>query len=239
MARHAYVDPLEAPGEADLTTHVDFAALARAATAAGARVHGPVTQGAFLRQLGIVERAEALKKRATPEQAPRSTWRAQRLARRRRSEADMGELFKVIAVTHPDTAGPAGILPMTADDAADARALTAGNLALPGVRHAFFTREGGVSEGVYASLNGGVGSSDDPARVAENRARMAQRARRRGGAAARALSDPFARRALCRGALERRARPRCDGLVTESPGSRSASPAPIAACCCSPTRAPA
>jgi len=43
----------------------------------------------------------------------------------------------------------------------------------PGLRHAFFTREGGVSSGIYASLNGGVGSNDDPAAVAENRARMA------------------------------------------------------------------
>ena len=41
------------------------------------------------------------------------------------------------------------------------------------VRHAFFTREGGVSRGVYATLNGGVGSSDAPDNVAENRARMA------------------------------------------------------------------
>ncbi len=47
-------------------------------------------------------------------------------------------------------------------------------LALPGVRHAFFTRHGGVSEGVYASLNGGVGSRDAPAAVAENRRRMAE-----------------------------------------------------------------
>lgn len=45
--------------------------------------------------------------------------------------------------------------------------------AVPGVRHAFFTSEGGVSEGVYASLNGGPGSNDDPAKVTENRARMA------------------------------------------------------------------
>ena len=45
--------------------------------------------------------------------------------------------------------------------------------AIPGVRHAFFTCEGGVSEGVYASLNGGLGSNDDKARVAENRRRMA------------------------------------------------------------------
>jgi YfiH family protein len=45
--------------------------------------------------------------------------------------------------------------------------------ALAGIRHAFFTRDGGVSEGLYASLNGGIGSADAPARVAENRARMA------------------------------------------------------------------
>jgi YfiH family protein len=46
--------------------------------------------------------------------------------------------------------------------------------AIPGLRHAFFTRDGGVSNGVYASLNGGIGSSDDPAHVAENRRRMAE-----------------------------------------------------------------
>ncbi len=44
----------------------------------------------------------------------------------------------------------------------------------PGIRHAFFTREGGVSSGIYASLNGGPGSADDPAAVRENRARMAR-----------------------------------------------------------------
>jgi YfiH family protein len=45
--------------------------------------------------------------------------------------------------------------------------------ALPGIRHGFFTRDGGVSTGVYASLNGGTGSDDDPALISENRARMA------------------------------------------------------------------
>ena len=45
--------------------------------------------------------------------------------------------------------------------------------ALKGIRHAFFTREGGVSQGIYASLNGGVGSNDKPDDVRENRARMA------------------------------------------------------------------
>jgi hypothetical protein len=46
--------------------------------------------------------------------------------------------------------------------------------AIPGLRHAFFTREGGVSSGIYAGLNGGLGSHDDPAHVAENRRRMAE-----------------------------------------------------------------
>ncbi len=46
--------------------------------------------------------------------------------------------------------------------------------AIPGLRHAFFSREGGVSDGIYASLNVGLGSNDDPAAVAENRRRMAE-----------------------------------------------------------------
>ena len=44
---------------------------------------------------------------------------------------------------------------------------------MPRIRHSFFTRSGGVSHGVYATLNGGVGSNDAPEHVAENRARMA------------------------------------------------------------------
>jgi YfiH family protein len=52
--------------------------------------------------------------------------------------------------------------------------LKAKNLSsLPGVRHAFFTRDGGVSTGLYEGLNGGTGSSDKPEHIAENRARMA------------------------------------------------------------------
>jgi YfiH family protein len=47
--------------------------------------------------------------------------------------------------------------------------------AIPGLRHAFFTREGGVSKGIYEGLNGGLGSSDDPDHVVENRRRMAER----------------------------------------------------------------
>ncbi|MEA2906069.1 MAG: purine-nucleoside/S-methyl-5-thioadenosine phosphorylase / adenosine deaminase [Alphaproteobacteria bacterium] len=63
---------------------------------------------------------------------------------------------------------------MTPNQSMTAGVLHAGSLsALAGIRHAFFTRAGGVSEGLYESLNGGVGSHDAPAHVAENRARMA------------------------------------------------------------------
>ncbi len=47
--------------------------------------------------------------------------------------------------------------------------------AVPGLRHAFFTSEGGVSGGIYESLNGGTGSNDDPGNITENRRRMAER----------------------------------------------------------------
>lgn len=51
--------------------------------------------------------------------------------------------------------------------------IQAETLALPGIRHAFFTRQGGVSDGLYSSLNGGLGSHDSAAHIVENRARMA------------------------------------------------------------------
>ena len=52
LRHHAFADPLQNPGEADLTAHVDFEALAQVARAEGATVHGPVTQGEFLIALG-------------------------------------------------------------------------------------------------------------------------------------------------------------------------------------------
>ena len=93
-------------------------------------------------------------------------------------------------------------------------ALTARNLSLPGLRHAFFTRDGGVSQGVYASLNGGVGSRDAPPHVEENRARMAARL----GVEAKRLLVPFqihsAEARAVREPWSADARPRCDGVVT-------------------------
>src|SRR5690606_31675396 len=105
---HAYADPLEAPGEADLTAHVDFAALAAAAERAGAVALGPVTQGEFLRALGIEQRAARLKSSAGTEQGASIEAALARLTGSGR--AAMGELFKVLVLADPrlDLAGPFG-----------------------------------------------------------------------------------------------------------------------------------
>ena len=94
----AFADPLGDPGEADLTAHVDFHHIARAA-GAGLRVHGPVQQGDFLEALGIGARATALKRRATPQQSEEIDRALERLTSRGRS--GMGELFKVLGLSHP------------------------------------------------------------------------------------------------------------------------------------------
>lgn len=98
VQRHAPVDPLAEPGEADLTTHVDFHRLAQTAMAAGARVHGMAVQGDFLKALGIEARAAILKRRATPAQAADIDGALARLTER--GPKGMGELFKVLALTH-------------------------------------------------------------------------------------------------------------------------------------------
>jgi YfiH family protein len=96
--------------------------------------------------------------------------------------------------------------------------LTLATLAVPGVSHAFFTRAGGVSEGVYGSLNGGVGSRDAPEAVSENRARMAAAL----AVAPERLLVPFQVHSPDAIAVEApwapEARPRCDGIVTATPG---------------------
>lgn len=94
--------------------------------------------------------------------------------------------------------------------------LNASSLALPGVRHGFFTRAGGVSAGVYASLNGGVGSRDARADVEENRARMA---RALGVAPSRLLVPYQVHSPDCRIVDAPWAeRSRCDALATATPG---------------------
>ena len=88
---------------------------------------------------------------------------------------------------------------------------------LAGIRHAFFTRSGGVSQGVYASLNGGVGSGDAPEKVAENRARMAATL----GVDADRLITPFQVHSpdvvVATKPWTRDTRPRADALVTQVP----------------------
>ena len=108
---HQFVDILSEPGVADLTTHVDFSALARAARSTNAAVHGPVAQGDFLRRLGLHERASMLKAHATSEQTAAVDAAVQRLAGpgpQQGADPTMAELFKVIAVTPRDAAVPVG-----------------------------------------------------------------------------------------------------------------------------------
>ncbi len=101
---HRYHDVLATPGEADLTAHVDFRALAEAAGKAGAGTFGPVPQGEFLERLGLSARAEALALRATPEQANDIAQARKRLL----GEKGMGRLFKALAIASPGAAVPAG-----------------------------------------------------------------------------------------------------------------------------------
>jgi YfiH family protein len=90
--------------------------------------------------------------------------------------------------------------------------------ALAGIRHAFFTRQGGVSTGLYESLNGGVGFDDAPANVAENRARMAEAVGARSDylLTCYQIHSPEVVTAMQPWAPE--ARPRADAIVTRVPG---------------------
>jgi NADH dehydrogenase [ubiquinone] 1 alpha subcomplex assembly factor 7 len=95
---------LAAPGTADLSAHVDFAAFAETARAGGAETCGPVPQGRFLAALGAEVRLAALRERATPDQIRALDSDARRLL----SPDEMGSLFKVIALVSPGLARPAG-----------------------------------------------------------------------------------------------------------------------------------
>jgi NADH dehydrogenase [ubiquinone] 1 alpha subcomplex assembly factor 7 len=95
--RHGYTDPLKAPGQADITAHVDFEALGRAAETVGAHVHGPVTQGEFLKRLGIETRANALMAKASPEVSEDISGALKRLTGGGRG--GMGSMFKVLGVS--------------------------------------------------------------------------------------------------------------------------------------------
>lgn len=97
-------DPLADPGQADLTAHVDFEALATAARAAGAAAHGPRAQGLVLAELGLFQRTGRLAERQPPAQATALIHAAQRLAEPDR----MGRLFQALVVQHPSLPVPPG-----------------------------------------------------------------------------------------------------------------------------------
>jgi SAM-dependent MidA family methyltransferase len=99
VGRHAFANPLRSPGEVDLTAHVDFEALANAAASLGARVHGPLEQGQFLRRLGIETRAESLRKGSSLAKSADIDGALMRLLNE--DATGMGRLFKVIAFGDP------------------------------------------------------------------------------------------------------------------------------------------
>ncbi len=95
VKNHDYADPLTRPGETDLTAHVDFAQLGHDARENGLQVHGPLPQGGFLLALGLEERWDRLMGDADNETAETISSGARRLV----DPAQMGELFKVMALT--------------------------------------------------------------------------------------------------------------------------------------------
>lgn len=102
LRAHAPVDPLAEPGLADLTAHVAFAPLVRAARAAGAAASGPLPQGLWLERLGITARAQALATRLTG-----SALDSHIAAHRRLTHPqEMGHLFKILAIHAPGTVPP-------------------------------------------------------------------------------------------------------------------------------------
>lgn len=112
---HRGADILDRPGETDLSAHVDFAALAKAS---GVASFGPVGQGAFLRELGIAERSEALKRKATPEQVRAIDAASARLI----APEQMGTLFRVLSLGDGKSTPPVGFsdIPPSSDIPSDA-----------------------------------------------------------------------------------------------------------------------
>ncbi|MDG4648329.1 SAM-dependent methyltransferase [Roseibacterium sp. SDUM158017] len=102
IAAHAHADPFHAPGEADLTAHVAFGPIARAA--APAKASPLVTQGVFLERLGVTGRARALARRLEGEALD-----AHVAAHRRLTHPDeMGNLFKLLAIVPEGSSLPPG-----------------------------------------------------------------------------------------------------------------------------------
>jgi YfiH family protein len=96
--------------------------------------------------------------------------------------------------------------------------LLASCLQVPGIAHGFFTRQGGVSEGVYSSLNCGLGSRDEAARVAENRARIVQTLAGRGREVVTLYQVHSATAVVADAPIPREHLPKADAVVTCTPG---------------------
>jgi NADH dehydrogenase [ubiquinone] 1 alpha subcomplex assembly factor 7 len=104
---HCYASPLDEPGEADLTSHVDFAAFSRQCRAEGLIIDGPITQAQFLLAMGLVERTGKLLAAARPDQAGLIEAGARRIA----DPTGMGGLFKVACVRSREVATPPPFAP--------------------------------------------------------------------------------------------------------------------------------
>jgi NADH dehydrogenase [ubiquinone] 1 alpha subcomplex assembly factor 7 len=104
VSGHHAADPLAAPGHADLSAEVDFAAFAEAAKTAGARAYGPIPQTSFLQALGAAPRLAVLSEAVSPAQRERLESGLSRLL----DPQQMGVLFKVVALTSPDLPAPPG-----------------------------------------------------------------------------------------------------------------------------------
>jgi SAM-dependent MidA family methyltransferase len=103
VSQHKFAGVLENPGEADLSAHVDFAALARMAERSGAKAYVPIEQGALLQSLGIAQRAENLIQR-NPAQRNGIASAVERLV----SAQQMGSLFKAMAIVPKNALEPPG-----------------------------------------------------------------------------------------------------------------------------------
>jgi SAM-dependent MidA family methyltransferase len=106
VSGHKFAEALAEPGENDISAHVDFAALAQAGRRGGASVFGPATQGMFLANLGITERAEQLIK-ANPSDAQSLIAAIERLI----GNDQMGRLFKTLAFAPRSVSEMAGFAP--------------------------------------------------------------------------------------------------------------------------------
>jgi NADH dehydrogenase [ubiquinone] 1 alpha subcomplex assembly factor 7 len=104
LCRHRPVSELVDPGTADLSAHVDFATFAEAARSGGAETYGPVPQVRLLTELGAMERATALRERATPSQQQALDRGIERLL----DPSGMGTVFKAVAVVSPGLPAPPG-----------------------------------------------------------------------------------------------------------------------------------